>query len=121
MLWRRCSNSSCKRDAPFDARIEYTFPYWFLYNVCAALSVTSTGDPSLCLRITRARTGGQDVSRLVKNNDTRGLQTLFSAGKASPVDVYEYGYTALLVSHLSLPEIEFYLFLLEKLIVLLPL
>ena len=110
ILSERCSNSSCKRDAPFDARIEYTFPYWFLYNVCAALSVTSTGDPALCLRITRARPGFADVLRLVKSNDIRGLQTLFSAGKASPVDIYQFGDTPLSVSHPSLSEIRFDLF-----------
>ena len=114
ILSERCSNSSCKRDAPFDARIEYTFPYWFLYNVCAALSVTSTGDPALCLRITRARPGGPDVLRLVKNNDIRGLQTLFSAGKASPVDIYQFGHTALSVSHPSLSDLRFGLFFLES-------
>lgn len=106
-LSERCSILSCKRDAPFDARVEYTFPFWFLYNVCAALSVTSAGDPALCIRITRARPGGPDVLRLVKNNDIRGLQVLFSAGKASPVDVYSLGQTALFVSHPSLPEIHF--------------
>ena len=120
ILSERCSNTSCKRDAPFDARIEYTFPYWFLNYVCAALSITSTGDPALCLRITRARTGGLDVLRLVRDNDIRGLQTLFGAGKASPVDIYDSGYTALSVSHPSLSEIGFGLFFLEKLIVLLP-
>ena len=121
MLSERCSNSSCKRDAPFDARIEYTFPYWFLYNVCATLSVTSTGDPALCLRITRARAGGFDVLRLVKNDDIRGLQTLFTAGKASPVDIYQFGLTALSVSYPSLCEIPFGFFFSEKLTVLLPL
>ena len=113
MVSERCSNSSCKRDAPFDARIEYTFPYWFLYNVCAALSVTSTGDPAVCLRITRARSDGPEFLRLVNNNDIRGLQTLFSAGKASPVDVYMTGHTALSVSHPSFSEIRFGLFFLE--------
>ena len=121
MLSERCSNSSCKRDAPFDARIEYTFPYWFLYNVCATLSVTSTGDPALCLRITRARLGGAGVFRLLKDNDIRGLQALFSAGKASPVDVYEFGHTALSVSQSSLSVIRFNLFFLESSIVLIPL
>ena len=118
MLSKRCSNSSCKRDAPFDARIDYTFPYWFLKNVCAALSATSTGDPALCLRITRARTGGPDVFRLLKNNDIRGLQALFSAGKASPVDIYEFGHTALSVSRPSLSKIPTNLLFLERLIVL---
>ena len=106
MLSERCSNPSCKRDAPFDARIEYTFPYWFLNNVCAALSVTSTGDPALCLGITRVRTGGPDVLRLVKSSDIKGLQTLFGAGKASPVDIYQYGKTALSVSHSSLLRLD---------------
>ena len=119
MLSETCSNSLCKRDAPFDARIEYTFPYWFFYKVCATLSAASTGDPALCLRITRARTGGPDVLRLVKNSDIRGLQTLFSAGKASPVDVYQFGNTALSVSHPGLPEVRFGLFVLERLTVLL--
>lgn len=116
MLSKRCFNSLCKRDAPLDARIEYTFPYWFLNNVCAALSVTSTGDPALCLRITRARPGGADALRLLKNNDIRGLQALLSAGKASPVDIYEFGNTALSVSHPSLSEIRLNLFFLEGLI-----
>ena len=119
MLSERCSNSSCKRDNPFDARLEYTFPYWFLNNVCAALSITSIGDPALCLRITRIRPNGRDVFRLLKNDDIRGLQALFSAGKASPLDIYDCGYTALSVSHPSLCEIRFGLFFLEKLIVLL--
>lgn len=101
----RCSNSSCKRDAPFDARIEYTFPYWFFYNVCAALSVTSTGNPALCLRVIRARSGGSDTLRLVKSNDIRGLQALYSTGKASPIDVYQLGQTDLFVSHPSLSNI----------------
>ena len=112
-LSERCSNLSCKRDAPFDGRIEYTFPDWFLYNVCAVLSLSSNGDPALCIRITRARSGGPDIARLVKNNDIRGLQALYSAGKASPVDVYEAGQTALSVSHPSLPDIQFGLFFLS--------
>ena len=101
----RCSQVSCKRDAPFDGQIEYTFPDWFLYNLCAALSVSSTGDPALCLRITRARSGGSDIRRLVMDNDIRGLQALYSARKASPVDMYDFGQTALSVSHPSLPDI----------------
>ena len=113
MISERCSNSSCKREASLDVRIEYTFPYWFLYNVCATLSVTSTGDPALCLRITRTRPGAADVFRLLNNNNIRGLQALFSAGKASPVDIYEYGYTALSVSQTSLSEIRFNLLILE--------
>ena len=121
MFSEKCSNSSCKRDAPFDARIEYTFPYWFLYNVCATLSVKSTGDPALCLRITRVRSGGPEVFRLMKDNDIRGLQALFSAGKASPVDVYDFGHTALSVSHPSLSKIRFKIFFLERLIVIIPL
>ena len=121
MLSGRCSNPSCKRDAPFDVRIEYTFPYWFLNNLCAALSLTSIGDPALCLRITRARPGGVDILRLLKNNDIRGVQALFSAGKASPVDIYDFGHTALSVSHPSLSEIRFNLSSLERMIVLVPL
>ena len=109
----RCSQVSCKRDPPFDGRIEYTFPDWFLYNVCAALSVSSTGDPALCLQITRARSGGPDIRRLVKNNDIRGLQALYTARKASPVDIYVFGQTALSVSRPSLPDIQFVLCLLS--------
>ena len=106
ILSKRCSTPLCKRDAPFDARIEYTFPYWFLYKVCAALSVTSTGGPALCLRITRNRPGAADFLRFVKSNDIRSFQVLFSAGKASPIDVYERGQTALFVSHPSLSDIQ---------------
>ena len=120
-LSERCSDSSCKRNAPFYAQIEYTFPYWFLSNVCAVLSVTSTGDPALCLHITRARSGAADVLRLVKNNDIRSFQALFSAGKASPVDVYLPGQTALSVSNPSLSDIQLGLSSLESLITVIPL
>ena len=71
----------------------------------AALSVSSTGNPALCLRITRARSDAGNFLRLVKNDDITGFQDLFSAGKASPMDVYTLGATALFVSHPSLSDI----------------
>ena len=40
----------------------------------------------------------------VKNNLIRGLQSLFGAGKPSPVDAYPFGHTALSLSQLSLSD-----------------
>ena len=94
----KCTASECKGNGSIKINMEYLFPLWFLLNVSAKLMISSTGDPAFCLRITRTRTGGHDIKRLITSNDLGSLQSLYSSGRGSPNDVFENGQGALYVS-----------------------
>ena len=99
---RRCTAPDCKANRYFKVKVEYLFPLWFLRNAYARLIISSTGDPALCLNVVRARSGGSDIWRFIRSNDLESLQSLYSSGRGSPNDVYEYGRNALYVSTTNL-------------------
>ena len=97
-----CTTSECKGNGSFRVKVEYLFPLWFLLSVSARIVISSTGDPALCLSVIRARTGASDIWRYIRSNDLESLQSLYSSGRGSPNDIFEFGRNALIVSTTNL-------------------
>ncbi len=88
----KCTSSLCKSRS---LKVQYFFPQWFLHDTLATLTIATSGAPAFCLNVTRLRAGGPDILRLIKSNDLRSLQLLYSTGSGCPRDVFNNDQTAL--------------------------
>ena len=97
----KCTSSLCKSRS---LKVQYLFPQWFLHDTLATLTVATSGAPAFCLNVTRLRAGGPDILRLIKSNDLRSLQLLYSTGSGCPKDIFHNGQTALHVGRFIVPS-----------------
>ena len=88
----KCTSSLCKSRS---LKVQYFFPQWFLHDTIATLSIATSGAPAFCLSVTKIRAGGPEIRRLIKSNNLRSLQLLYSTGSGCPRDVFYTGQTAL--------------------------
>ena len=96
---QRCARSSCTTRSAFIGQVHYYFPSW-LFRRMLDLTITTSSfqEPTVSLTVRATLLPSSDLLRLVTNDDTDGLQQLFSGGYARPNDLlYGSGETALQV------------------------
>ncbi|KAL9076252.1 MAG: hypothetical protein Q9157_003716 [Trypethelium eluteriae] len=89
LLSQRCSFSGCLEQKATRSRMTYFFPRWFMNRIISLnLQVDNFGSPSLNLKTRRAVPEMSQIFTLSRLGDLEGLQRLFTAKIASPMDIH---------------------------------
>ncbi|KAL9085994.1 MAG: hypothetical protein Q9165_007356 [Trypethelium subeluteriae] len=88
-LSQRCSFSGCLEQKATRSRMTYFFPRWFMNRIISLnLQVDNFGSPSLNLKTRRAVSEMSQIFTFSRLGDVDGLQRLFTAKVASPMDIH---------------------------------
>ena len=84
----QCTVVSCAARLSYTAQVYYFFPTWLCSKLLSiSLMSSPLGEPTICLSVRRIISPTAEIFHFASVGDSDSIQSLFVAGKGSPMDI----------------------------------